>query len=471
MCGGLEICEVSSIDTASADRFDAEYFGKSNLAVEKLSKSIGGNTISGLNGKLDCSAFYPSVADSYSFEGIGVPFLRVDDIQSGLVHLKENTAFLSKSIIENNSRTIAVAYPGDIVIAKGGNTLAKVGIIGSQYGVYATCRDLIVLRTQELTGTNRYLLWAYLHSRYGQSLLWRSASQTGQPHLTLSGIRDIIIPAFKDDFQDAVKKMYVHAMETFTQSIAAYAAASTQLLDALCMTNFAPDADAVTVKMLSNSFGASGRLDAEYYQKKYDGLFAALGNLKCDVLGNIASITKSIEPGSEYYGDEGVPFVRISDISKYDILTPRIKIPANLTDLRPIKDTVLLSKDGSVGVAYKVEQDLDMITSGALLHLRVKRKDVLPDYLALVLNSVIVHMQAERDAGGSIIQHWKPSEIAKVAIPVLDVSKQAAITAQVQRSFELRRQSERLLDCAKRAVELAIEEGEDKALGWLEKVM
>ncbi len=33
--------------------------------------------------------------------------------------------------------------------------------------------------------------------------------------------------------------------------------------------------------------------------------------------------------------------------------------------------------------------------------------------------SFIVQLQAECDAGGSIIQHWKPSEIEKVRIPIL----------------------------------------------------
>lgn len=56
---------------------------------------------------------------------------------------------------------------------------------------------------------------------------------------------------------------------------------------------------------------------------------------------------------------------------------------------------------------------MDVITSGAIIHLTVTDKEVLPDYLTLVINSVVVKLQAERDAGGSIIQHWKPSEIEK----------------------------------------------------------
>lgn len=124
--------------------------------------------------------------------------------------------------------------------------------------------------------------------------------------------------------------------------------------------------------------------------------------------------------------------------------------------------------DGSVGIAYKLEHDEDIITSGALLHLTVKNtSEVLPDYLTLVLNSPVVQMQAERDSNGAIIRHWKPSEIENVIIPVLDMDKQRELAEMVQKSFALRRQSKQLLEYAKQAVEIAIEQGEDASLAWL----
>ena len=139
----------------------------------------------------------------------------------------------------------------------------------------------------------------------------------------------------------------------------------------------------------------------------------------------------------------------------------------NLKELKPNKDTILLSKDGSVGIAYKVEQDLDIITSSALLHLTLTDKEVLPDYLALVLNSKLTQMQAERDAGGSIIQHWRPDEIREVLIPILPIDKQTDLVEQIQQSFNLRHESTRKIDIAKKAVEIAIEEEEETAFEFL----
>lgn len=146
----------------------------------------------------------------------------------------------------------------------------------------------------------------------------------------------------------------------------------------------------------------------------------------------------------------------------------RSDILPNPEVLFPQKDTILLSKDGSVGIAYKVETSMSVITSGALLHLKIRDKStILPDYLTLVLNSPIVQLQAERDSNGAIIQHWKPSEIENVIIPILDMDIQKEIATKVQESFALRKQSKQLLEYAKQAVEMAIEQGEDVAMEWL----
>lgn len=198
-------------------------------------------------------------------------------------------------------------------------------------------------------------------------------------------------------------------------------------------------------------------------------LFDILKKLNTRRLSEIVSIKKSIEPGSEYYGDVGVPFVRVSDLSKFEVSEPDIKIPKSLcvtdSSLFPEKDTILFSKDGSIGIAYKVEKDEGFVTSGALLHLKVKNTDeILPDYLMLVLNSKIVQMQAERDAGGSVIKHWKPDEIKNVVIPVLDIELQKQISKQAQHCSKMRKAAKELLNKAILIVETAIENGEEEAM-------
>ena len=224
-----------------------------------------------------------------------------------------------------------------------------------------------------------------------------------------------------------------------------------------------------TVKNLKSTFGVSGRLDSEYYQEKYDRLFERLSDNNCDKLSNLVTIKKSIEPGSESYQTKGTPFIRVQDLTKFGLTDTSIYLSENefKTCIRPKKDTILLSKDGTVGIAYKINKDEDIITSSAILHLDVKDKRVLPDYLTLVLNSVAVKMQAERDAGGSIINHWKKSEIENVIIPIIAKEKQEQISKLLIESENLRRESKSILEKAVKAVEMAIEYGEGKGIAAL----
>ncbi len=245
------------------------------------------------------------------------------------------------------------------------------------------------------------------------------------------------------------------------------------------MQNSTPSSEAVNIKSFKESFGTAGRLDAEYYQKKYEEVVANIVKQKHNSLINIVDITKSIEPGSNNYADEkGLPFYRVSDYCKFGLSKPDKELTNSyvadnkdlIEKLKPKKDTILFSKDGSVGTAYLLREDLNGITSGAILHLQVKNtKEVIPEYLTLALNSKLVQMQAERDAGGSIILHWRKEEIEQVVLPIIDYEKQEQIAQLVSESFRLKQESENLLEMAKQAVEIAIEQDEKTAMTFIEQ--
>ena len=129
----------------------------------------------------------------------------------------------------------------------------------------------------------------------------------------------------------------------------------------------------------------------------------------------------------------------------------------SLQSLYPKKDDVLLSKDGSVGIAYAVENDLECVLSGAILRLKIKDKaEIKAKYLSLVLNALTTQLQAQRDCGGSIIAHWRLEEIQNLIIPLLDFKTQEKIEAKIEQSFFLRAKSKELLRIAKQRVEEAI---------------
>lgn len=389
------------------------------------------------------------------------------------------------------TRARRIVHKGDVIVSSIEGSLDSCALVTDEYDRALCSTGFYVLKSHQ---HNPETLLTLFKSLLIQNLMKKGCSGTILTAIGKSEFEKIPIPLIRQEVQDEiakhVKKSFELRMEAMqllenakltVENIIETGGGNLLIYNELQLRAFEEWNQAVwllfteigitsnidvkapigsTYKKLSNSFLKSGRLDAEYYQPKYDHLFSELKRFKTKTIRQIATLSKSIEPGSDAYCEKGIPFIRVADLSKFGLSEPAVylnKLEFKDT-IRPQKDTILLSKDGSVGIAYKMEEPIDVITSGAIIHLNITDKDVLPDYLTLVLNSSVVKLQAERDAGGSIIQHWKPSEIEDVIIPILPTSEQVTISKMLQQSFTLRKESKRLLQEAIQIVETAIEE-------------
>ena len=205
------------------------------------------------------------------------------------------------------------------------------------------------------------------------------------------------------------------------------------------------------------------RADAEYFQPKYEKIVSLIRTNGGTVLGDLATMKKGIEPGSESYQDEGKLFIRVSSLSKNGIEDKDQKYLSDelyqklKKNYEPKVGEILLTKDATPGVAYVMKEPIEGIVSGGILRLKLKNEKVENEYLALCLNSVIGQMQAKRDGGGSIIAHWRPEEIKNVLIPILSKPTQQKIADLVQKSHEARSKAKQLLEEAKNKVANLIE--------------
>ena len=357
----------------------------------------------------------------------------------------------------------------DLILSKVGNSIGYFARVDEGVDECNISENNIGIKLHTMPDIRKHYILTYLNTYYANRLVLRRRSGNAQPKLNVGDLTYIPIPLFSTDLESKISELIIQAKDAINQSKSIYTVSEDVLLNELQLLNWQIPSKTCSVKRLSESFIKSGRLDAEYYQPTYDELFDKLKTFETKTLSQIVDIKKSIEPGSEAYQTSGIPFIRVANLSKFGLTTTDTYLSRDEYDgvIRPKKDTILLSKDGSVGIAYKIEEDTDVITSGAILHLIIKDDSVKPDYLTLVLNSIVVKMQAERDAGGSVIQHWKPSEIKNVVIPILSDDIQKQITENIRESFALRARSQQLLELAKTAVEIAIEQGEDKAMELL----
>lgn len=447
-------------------RVDAEYYQKDSLILETVLESMAGKTISAHNGKTDCSAFYPSITGYYSDDRNNIPFLRVNEIVDGLVVISDKTVFLPEEILKANSKTIALAYPGDIIIAKGGNTLAKVGLVTDEFSVYATCRDVIILRTGEMTDLNKFYLWAYLHGSFGQKQMWRSASQTGQPHLTLKSIDGIHVPEHSVALQETIEQLYSQSVCYKQMAQNEYDSASDILRNVVTIDQF--DDSRVSIKTFSQSFGKTGRFDAEYYQSKYEKYTEAL-NTK-DTVDTLCTLyDQNFVPETEVE----YTYIELASVGRAGEI---VNAERNLGSALPTRarrqvnsgQVIISSIEGSLQSCALITSEFDKSLCSTGFYV-IDSENINSETLLVLFKCELMQALMKQRCSGSILAGITKDELLSMPLPRIDENVQSEIAVKVQRSFELRDRSKQLLENAKQAVELAIEQGEDAALAWLKE--
>ena len=461
MLEGLEISILNNHELERTLRIDSEFYSKGNLKLDRKLKSFDSNRLT--NYSIISDGNHMSISDS--FVESGIPYYRGGDIYNMFIEQSPNPFYIPRSVFDMNTMQRSHLKKGDILMSIVGAIIGNLSLVTTDND---SCKLAIIRPYANLTP--EYIM-TFLRSQIGQSQIQRYRRGSGQTGFILEDFGQILVPELAEVIMEFVKRCVLKAQQVYTLGSIKYQNALDRLYGQLKLQNLQLDKSNIKVLNIKKSFLDSGRLDAEYYHPKYDILFEQLSQIKCKRLGNLITLQKSIEPGSDFYQSEGLPFVRVADLTKFGVTKPSIYLDEEIFKdvIRPKKDTILMSKDGSIGIAYKVEKDEDFITSSAILHLQITDDNILPDYLTLILNSKVVQMQAERDAGGSIIQHWKPSEINNVVIPVLPMEKQQEISQKVQESFRLRNESKRLLNVAKTAVEIAISESEEESIHYIEE--
>lgn len=371
---------------------------------------------------------------------------------------------------EEPDRAYHILEKGDVVVSTvrpNRNAIAFIktnGVVGSS--------GLAVLRPNNIEA--EYLL-AFCKTHYFVNCLMRANKASMYPAVSISDVLDTPLFVPSKPMRLRIVEIIRDSMSGLSESKQIYAQAQTLLLSELCLTEWQPKQQLTFIRNFSDTKHAE-RIDADYFQPKYDEIVNAIKNYPggWDTLENLVTLKKCVEVGSKKYLDAGIPFVRVSNLSPFEITEEKYiseELYSEIKEHQPQKGEILLSKDGTPGIAYYWrERPKKMIPSGGILRLKSKTDKIGNEYLTLVLNSILTQQQVNRDVGGSLIPHWRPDQVAATLMPILSEDKRVEIEQNVSESFNLRNHAKHLLEYAKRAVEIAIEKDEQTAIDWLESV-
>jgi hypothetical protein len=220
---------------------------------------------------------------------------------------------------------------------------------------------------------------------------------------------------------------------------------------------------------------ASGRFDAQYFMPAKEQVKQSLAALPSQLLSDRVDSIRD-----QWVPDRAPPTMRVRNYDVTDALVPLLDAEKEPSFAAEIGSMKKVFKDGDVAIsrlrAYLKEvavvrtgDAIPSVGSSEFIVLRPKGKAISPETLMIFLRSAPAQTILKWCQDGS--QHPRFSESDLLSIPVPDavatVSDQ--ITKIVQGGFTARHRARNLLEAAKRAVEIAIEDGEPAAMAYLDQ--
>ena len=472
----IEFSEVLLSELGQEMRFDSEYWEPAYLRNEDLLKSKNHMQTKQL-------AQNPQYGISIAMNetGNGYSILKMDNIMDVLAEDKDaKYADISPKLFKqfqlNKFDVLFNRVNSDEFVGRTGIYLLD--------GEHTFASYLVKVDTQE-PHTNCYLT-AFLNCKYGKTSLQRVKRRAvNQANINAKELSNLTIPLPSETFQKAIQELIVEAQKQKVLSEKLYKEAEDILLEELGLLNWKPKITSFNYQdvkfevensvntILASEIFSEDRLDSEYWHPKYDEFFSLLQKntkIKFHTLGSLVSWIKGVEIGGKEYLEEGdYPFIRVSNITSkgFDFVSAKYVKPEtfdNLEKYQVKKGEILLSKDGTAGIAYYIREDIKAINCSGILRL-INSSKLPNEYIELVLNSPIVQIQIERKMSGALIQHLNVSESMKFIIP--EISSVNKVSKKVETAFNAQAKNKMLLETAKQAVDIFIETNEKKALTYI----
>jgi restriction endonuclease S subunit len=307
----------------------------------------------------------------------------------------------------------------------------------------------------------------------------RASLGSMQVELTLDATKNLIIFLPSSDLQAKIGKLIQEFYELQRYSQNLYSQAESLLLEELGLKDFKPKYEKTYTAKLSDAFSAH-RIDAEYFQPAYEEILRIVSKKYGLIpLKVIFDFRRGVFIPTNFYSEQktGRPYIRIKELSgKLGIDESKIifisdHYPNDEINQLQENDLVIAIIGDTIGKTNRLPKELaGGFCSNNTGRLRIKlgfKEKVLPEYAEILFQSIVIQSQIEKKKAQTGQPKISDNEMKSMKILLLPLSTQQKIASLVQQSYEARKKAKELLEVAKKAVEIAIEEGEEKAKIYL----
>ena len=453
---------LSEIEQISS-RLDAEYYRPGFIESEHQLKRNRWDYLGNLAESIRSFGAY-SLCNQIEYRENGIPFLRAKDIREGFIDFSdvlyidsEANELLWKS--EVKPETVLFTMSGTV-----GNT--AIAARESDYPINSS-QDVAKIRTNQRL--NPYYLSVFLQSSYGKRQATRLPVGSVQQHVFLWQLEKLVVPLFEDTFQTNLERCSKQVLRLQREAGNSYQKAQTFLLSELGLASRQPQHRLSFVKSYSDTKRA-GRIDAEHFQPKYDDIITAArgypgGWYTFRGLVHVKDRNYKPEDKTEYR------YIELANIGDNGEITDCMveegqDLPSRARRKVAMGDVIVSSIEGSLNRIALVGQEYDQALCSTGFHV-LNSKELNSETLLVLMKSIVGQLQLKKGCSGTILTAISRDALDKLSLPIIPSDKQSQIKRSITESFSLRKQSKHLLDCAKRAVEIAIEQDEQSAIDWL----
>jgi len=462
---GLEATVVRSSELERTLRIDAEYFQKRFLRSAALIEKWDRANVTALTRVSDGNHF--SISEEFVEEG--VPYYRGQDVTGRFFVETAAPVHITREAYDQKHMIRSHLKKGDVLLSIIG-TIGELSLVTSDDPATCSCK-LAILRPSKVSPE---FLAVFLRSEHGQNQIERLTRGAVQKGLILEDMDQLWVPKVSGGFEKRIVSTVRASRETRDLTTRKQTEAEDILLSALGLADWTPP-EALAYTARAADVFASGRFDAQYFMPAKEQVKQSLAALPGQRLSKRVDSIRD-----QWVPDRALPTMRVRNYDVTDALVPLLdaeKEPSFAADIGSMKKVF---KDGDIAIsrlrAYLKEiavvrtgDAIPSVGSSEFIVLRPKGAAISPETLMVFLRSAPVQTILKWCQDGS--QHPRFSENDLLAIPVPDalVNASKGITKIVQDGFSARYRARKLLDAAKRAVEIAIEEGEPAAVAYLDR--
>lgn len=457
-------------------RIDSEPFKRSRLLFSKNIEYIKFSEIAIIN---------PSKSEIYNLDkNTQVTFLSMQNLGNGFINKQEQV--IIKDFIEGYT----YFAENDILIAKITPCMehGKCAIARKLYnGIGFGSTEFNVFRIKDKRFSKEYIFSFLNRENIRQIAADNMVGTSGRQRVSTEFYENLLIPMFSKEFQLEIETMVKDSHKALENSKKLYKEAEKILYEALGLDAENPLESIlsfreknkvihnhlkrykrlnISIRTYKESYLKTGRLDAEYYQVKYDLIENIIKDYSkgyCK-LSDIGFFTNgSFIPESFYTEQAKRAYIRIKELS--------LDSPINMKDCIYINDkfknsneTIVKENDFVIATIGNTIGKINLITkelegsfiSNNTSRFRLTDKNVNPIFLELLLRNSIVQEQIQREFTQTAQPKISNNSLENIIIPKIDYIIQKKIEYRIKKSLELRDKSKELLENAKVKIENAI---------------